>query len=71
MNARRLPHVLLGVYLVLCLAALTWPGASWAGTRIEPLVLGLPFSFAWYAGWAVATFLALALYHHATDGGRE
>ena len=71
MNARRLPHLLLGLYLGLCLLALTWPGAAWAGTRIEPFVLGLPFSFAWYTAWSLSTFLALVWYHRATNGGRE
>ncbi len=71
MKARRPVDALLATYVVACLLALTWPGAEWAGTRLEPVVLGLPFSFAWYAGWAVATFGALALYHRAVDGGRE
>jgi hypothetical protein len=68
---RRLPHVLFGVYLAVCLLSVIWPGASLAGARLEPTVLGLPFSFAWYAFWAVATFFALALYHRAVGGGRE
>jgi len=71
MSTGRLPHVLLGIYVALCLLALTWPGGVWAGSRVEPFVLGLPFSFAWYAGWSVATFLVLAVYHRATGGGRE
>ncbi len=71
MTARRLPHVFLAVYLSLCFLSLVWPGAALAGGRIEPYVLGLPFSLAWYAGWSLATFLALAIYHRATAGGRE
>jgi hypothetical protein len=64
-------RVLLAVYVLVCLLALTWPGAQWAGSRIEPFVLGLPFSLAWYGGWSVATFLVLALYHRVTRGGEE
>lgn len=71
MISRRLPHVLLASYLLSCFLALVWPGAAWAGSRIEPFVLGLPFSLAWYTGWAMATFVALLLYHRATAGGRE
>ncbi len=69
--SRRLPNVLLALYLVLCTLAVAGPGAQWAGGRIEPFVLGLPFSFAWYGIWSVATFLVLALYHRAVEGGRE
>jgi hypothetical protein len=71
MISRRLPHILLGSYLLLCFLSLIWPGAEWGGGRIEPFVLGLPFSLAWYAGWSVATFVALILYHRAIGGGRE
>ncbi len=67
----RLPNLLLALYVVVCLGALTWPGSVWAGTRIEPFVLGLPFSLAWYAGWSVLTFFVLAAYHTVVGGGRE
>ena len=67
----RTPHVLLGIYLAICLLSLVWPGAELAGGRIEPYVFGLPFSLAWYAGWSVMTFLALFLYHRVTGGGEE
>jgi hypothetical protein len=67
----RRPNVLLGVYLVVCTLAVAGPGAAWAGARIEPFVLGLPFSFAWYGLWSFATFVVLVLYHRAVDGGAE
>jgi TRAP-type C4-dicarboxylate transport system permease small subunit len=60
---RRAADVLLAVYVAAGLAALVWPGYAWAGSRIEPLVLGLPFSLAWVAGWLVLTFVVVALYH--------
>jgi len=71
MGTRRLPHVLLGLYVAVCLVALVVPDVFGAGSRIEPYVLGLPFAFFWYAAWATLTFVALTFYHRATDGGRE
>lgn len=65
--ASRLPHVLFAVYLAVCLLAAIWPGYAWLGARIEPRVLGLPFSFAWTIGWVLATFLVLILYHRAVS----
>ena len=62
-------NVLFAIYAVVCLAALTWPGYAWFGNRIEPFVLGLPFSLVWIVGWVVMTFAVLTAYH-ATRGGR-
>ena len=62
----RLPHVLFAAYLILCLLALIWPGYALVGNRIEPYVLGVPFSFAWVILWILLTFGALVLYHAAT-----
>lgn len=70
MGSRRLAHVLLAAYVAVCLAALLAPGLFGAAERVEPMVFGLPFSFAWYAGWALTTFLVLAVYHWAIGGGR-
>ena len=50
-------------YAVCCVGALTWPGYAWLGNRIEPYVLGIPFSLAWVVGWVLATFVALVVYH--------
>lgn len=66
----RMPHVLFGTYIVLCLAALVWPVYAWAGERIEPRVLGLPFAMAWNVGWVLASFVALVLYDRAVNGAR-
>lgn len=63
-------HVLFALFLVGSFLAQTWPVYAWAGTRIEPRVLGLPFSFAWVIGWVGATFVALALYHRASERER-
>jgi len=56
-------NALFAIYTVVCLAALAWPGYAWFGNRIEPFVLGLPFSFAWVVGWVVMTFVVLTVYH--------
>jgi len=66
----RLPHVLFGTFVAVCLAALVWPVYAWAGERIEPRVLGLPFALTWNVGWVVASFVALLLYDRAVNGGR-
>lgn len=39
-----------GAYIVVATLAVIWPGAVPAA-RIEPMVLGLPFSFFWPAVW--------------------
>lgn len=66
----KLRHLLFGLYSLACLLAMTWPGYAWLGNRIEPYVLGLPFSLAWVVGWVLATFLVLLLYS-ATEPQRE
>ena len=53
----RIGDWLLGVWVVTCAFALTWPGYAWLGNRIEPYVAGVPASLAWVVGWVVATFL--------------
>jgi uncharacterized protein DUF3311 len=53
-TARRLT----GVYFVSALIAVTWPGLV-PFSRIEPLVLGLPFSMAWIAAWVACSVLVL------------
>jgi len=50
--------------LVLCvLGAMTWPGYAWFGARVEPYVLGLPFSLAWVVGWLLLAFGGLVAFH--------
>jgi hypothetical protein len=56
-------NALFALYVVVCALALTWPVYDLLGNRVEPLVLGLPFTLAWNVGWVLATFVVLALYH--------
>lgn len=67
----RRAHVLFGIYVVVCLAALIWPGYPLLGARVEPRILGLPFAFAYTIGWILATFTALVLFHRAVSREEE
>jgi len=65
MKSRRrygLRDALFLLYAALCLGAMVWPGYSWFGNRIEPYVLGLPFSLFWNILWVLLSLLALTLY---------
>ena len=64
----RLRHLLFGLYVLVCLGALVWPGYAWFGNSIEPYVLGIPYSLAWVIGWVLLTFVALVVFH--LSGGR-
>ena len=66
----RLRDLLFGLYALICVSALIWPGYAWLGNRIEPYVLGLPFSLAWIVGWVMLSLVALVLYHRA-DRSRQ
>lgn len=52
--SRRSARGLAGAYFVLMLLAVIWPGAVPAA-RVEPMVLGLPFSFFWPALWVAGS----------------
>lgn len=56
-------EISLGVYFLVCLLALIWPGYPWLGDRIEPYVLGVPFSLTWNVLWVAMSFLGLLAYH--------
>jgi hypothetical protein len=56
----RTARTLTGAYLVAALVFVTWPGLL-PFARIEPLVLGLPFSMAWIAGWVIGVLVVLVL----------
>jgi membrane protein DedA with SNARE-associated domain len=61
---RRAGHLLLLLYVTLCLCALTWPGgrllAAWgAPSRL----LGLPLWLVWHLGWLAASVAAMLLFH--------
>lgn len=54
----RTARTITGLYFLAMLAAVTWPGAL-PFARVRPLVLGLPFGFAWIAGWTAGAVLVL------------
>lgn len=58
------------VFFLLFVAAVTWPGMLPAN-RIFPLVLGLPFSMVWIAGWVLASCLVLLFLDRAEKGARD
>ena len=59
------------IFFLLFVLAVTWPGMIPAN-RIEPLILGLPFSMAWIALWVALSFLVLlAVDRVEGSGGRR
>ena len=56
----RLARTLTGVYFGLMLVAVTWPGLV-PFARVQPLILGLPFSMAWIAAWIAGSVMVLFL----------
>ena len=70
MRSRRWPHVLLGLWALAVIGAITWPGYAFFGNHIDPLVLGLPFSLFWIVAWSMATFGVLTAYFLITERGR-
>lgn len=58
-GAPRRHKLFLGAVL-LALAASIWPGYL-LGARIEPYILGLPFSLVWLVGCILVVFAALLL----------
>jgi hypothetical protein len=53
-------RLLTGVYLVVALVVVTWPGMI-PFARIRPMVLGLPFAFFWVAAWIAGVVPVLYL----------
>lgn len=53
-------RVLTAIYFTSAMIAVTWPGLV-PFARIEPLVLGLPFSMAWIASWIAGSVVVLYL----------
>jgi drug/metabolite transporter (DMT)-like permease len=68
-GAPRRHKLLLGVILLL-LAATIWPGYL-VGARIEPYLLGLPFSLMWLALCIAVVFVALLLTFRADMRARK
>lgn len=63
-SAARLRRTLVIAFFLAYAVAVTFPGVV-PFNRIFPLVLGLPFVLAWYAGWVVLGGVVLVLYHAA------
>ena len=60
--AVQIRHVLLLAYVVLALGSLT--GVLFRGVMTaDGLYLGLPAGLAWVTGWALVTFVVVAVYH--------
>ena len=53
-------RLLTGVYLVVALVVVTWPGMV-PFARVRPLVFGLPFAFFWVAAWIAGVVPVLYL----------
>lgn len=68
--SRKAARTLTGIYLVSALFFVTWPGLV-PFARIEPLVLGLPFSMAWIAGWIAGCAPVLYLLDRVEARHRE
>jgi hypothetical protein len=49
------------LYFAAATAALVWPLYPWLGNRIEPRVLGLPFSLVWILAIIASNFCVLVL----------
>jgi hypothetical protein len=65
-NHRR--HIVFGIWVAVCLAALCWPGYPLFGNSIEPRILGVPFSLTWVIGWVMASTLGLLIYDRSDRG---
>lgn len=66
----RTARALTGTYFVLMLVFVTWPGLV-PFSRVEPLVLGLPFSMAWIAAWIAGSVVVLALLDRVEKRSRD
>lgn len=49
------------LYFAAATAALVWPIYPWLGDRIEPRVMGLPFSLVWILAIITSNFCVLLL----------
>lgn len=63
-------HLLTGLHFTVCTLAMIWPGALIAN-RIEPLILGLPFLFFWYAFWMLILFIGMWVVFVVRHGGNR
>ncbi|PRP97568.1 hypothetical protein ENSA5_32610 [Enhygromyxa salina] len=49
------------LYFTLATAALVWPIYPWLGNRVEPRLLGLPFSLVWVLAVIGSNFAVLVV----------
>ncbi len=61
-------HLAVALFFLLYLLAVTWPGFL-LFNRVRPLVLGLPFSMVWVAGWVLAGGVVLFLLDRVEEDG--
>jgi TRAP-type C4-dicarboxylate transport system permease small subunit len=67
-------RALAALYFILSLLSTTWPGML-PFARVEPMILGLPFSMAWVALWLAGSLVVLWLLdlverrYRDSDGG--
>ena len=61
-----------GLFFILFVLAVTWPGMM-PFNRIDPMILGLPFSMFWIALWVFLSFLVLLGVHQSErrESGEE
>lgn len=57
-------RILAAAYHLLMLYFVTWPGVL-PFAKAEPLILGLPFTMAWIAGWIAGSVIVLTLLDRA------
>ena len=58
MNNRKIRRIVFTVIWVLAFALVNYPIGAWASTKLEPFVLGLPFSVLYF--WTAYSVLILA-----------
>ncbi len=63
-------RILTAVFYAAFVLAVTWPGMI-PFNRIRPLVLGLPFSFAWVVFWVAGSLVVLLALDRVEKTERE
>lgn len=68
--SRRWARAFTAVFFTAFALVVTWPGML-PFNRVEPLVLGLPFSMAWVSGWVLAGGIVLWVLDAAERKARD
>lgn len=63
-------NIALALCYLVCVLAMIWPGAMIAN-RIEPMIFGFPFMFAWYIAWIFILFLGFLIAYLAENKRAE